>query len=307
MLGRLEKVNDLRSIWRHEALDFTKWLAENISQLADEIGIEINLLETEASVGGFNVDILADEENTGRKIVIENQLESTNHDHLGKLITYASGYNAQIIIWLVKDVREEHRQAVDWLNEHTDQDLNFFLIRLELWKIDDSPCAVKFQIVSRPNDWAKNIKQTANNTSISNTQQLQLEFWNEFREFGKEKNARLKFRKPFPQHWYDMSYGVPGSNITLTMNIQNKTVSCEIYIHDSKQLFHHYESQREQIEKDLGYPLQWMELPTKKASRIRVFREIDVKEHKNWNAAYEWMLEQAQKFNVIFYKYSINK
>lgn len=108
-LGRLKKVN-LREAWKHEALDFTRWLAQegNLALLSDEIGIDINLIQTEASVGSFNVDILAEDSN-GRKIVIENQLEATNHDHLGKIITYASGYNAEIVIWIVKDVRNEHK------------------------------------------------------------------------------------------------------------------------------------------------------------------------------------------------------
>jgi hypothetical protein len=113
-LAKLKQV-DLRKVWQHEASDFTKWLAnqENLSLLSDEIGIEISLIQTEANVGKFHVDILAEEENTGRKIVIENQLEPTNHDHLGKLITYAAGFDAEIIIWIVKDVRDEHKQAIE--------------------------------------------------------------------------------------------------------------------------------------------------------------------------------------------------
>ncbi len=133
-LSTLEKVN-LRQVWKHEASDFTNWLAqdENLDLLSDEIGIDISLIQTEASVGKFNVDILAEEDNTGRKIVIENQLESTNHDHLGKIITYASGFDAEIIIWIVKNVRDEHKQAVDWLNEHTDEKINIFAIKMEVW------------------------------------------------------------------------------------------------------------------------------------------------------------------------------
>ncbi|MBU1121650.1 MAG: DUF4268 domain-containing protein, partial [Candidatus Omnitrophica bacterium] len=155
-LSKLKKVA-LRNVWKNEAKDFTNWLAEeeNLSLLSDEIGIDIKLIKTEAIVGSFNVDILAEEENTGKKIIIENQLEITNHDHLGKIITYASGYDADIIIWLIKDVRDEHKQAIDWLNEHTDEKLNFFIIKIELWQIGDSPVAPKFQIISKPNDWAK--------------------------------------------------------------------------------------------------------------------------------------------------------
>lgn len=110
-ISKLKKV-DLRTAWSHEALDFTQWLSleDNLSLLGEEVGISIKLLQTEANVGRYNVDILAEEENSGRKIIIENQLEDTNHDHLGKIVTYASGYDAEIIIWIVKDYREEHKR-----------------------------------------------------------------------------------------------------------------------------------------------------------------------------------------------------
>lgn len=126
-LGKMVKV-ELRNAWKHEASDFTNWLAEeeNLRMLSDAIGIEIKLIQTEASVGRFNLDILAEEENTGDKIIIENQLEATDHDHLGKIITYASGYEAKVIVWVVKEAREEHRQAIDWLNENTIEDISFF-------------------------------------------------------------------------------------------------------------------------------------------------------------------------------------
>ena len=131
-LGVLEEVKDLRKVWPHEALDFTPWLAQddNINILADAVGLEITVDETESAVGDFSVDIFAKETGTERKIIIENQLEDTNHDHLGKLITYASGKNADIIIWLVKKAREEHKSAIEWLNNHTDEKIGFFLCEI---------------------------------------------------------------------------------------------------------------------------------------------------------------------------------
>lgn len=124
-LGKLKEIKDLRKVWPHEALDFTPWLAEddNLTLLADAVGLEITVDETESSVGDFNVDIYATETGTDRKIIIENQLEDTNHDHLGKLITYASGKSADIVIWVVKRAREEHRSAIEWLNNHTDENI----------------------------------------------------------------------------------------------------------------------------------------------------------------------------------------
>lgn len=306
MLGKLIKENDLRKVWRHEALDFTKWLSkdESLSLLGDELGIEIMLLETEASVGSFNVDILAEEDNTGRKIVIENQLETTDHDHLGKLITYAAGYDAEIIIWIVKEVREEHRQAIDWLNEHNDGSLNFFIVKLELWKIDQSPYAVNFNVVSRPNDWTKNLRETAKTANLSDTKLLQLDFWNNFREYARGQNAKLNLTKAFPQHWYEMSYGVPGSSIILTANTQNQSIGCEIYIHDSKELYNHFENQKDDIEAALGVSLEWMELPTKKASRIKVSENFDISNTLDWDSAFKWMTGTALQFQDVFLEYT---
>ena len=166
-LGKIKKV-ELREGWKHEANDFTRWMSqeENLALLGDEVGFDIKLIQTEAKVGSFNVDILAEEENTGNKIVIENQLEVSDHDHLGKVITYASGYNAKIVIWVVKDVREEHRNAIDWLNENTNEEIGFYLLKIELWQIEDSLPAPKFEIICKPNDWAKTIKSTSESTEL---------------------------------------------------------------------------------------------------------------------------------------------
>ena len=165
-LGKLKEIKDHREVWPHEALDFTPWLAaeDNMTLLADAVGLEITVDETESSVGDFNVDIFATETGTGRKIIIENQLEDTNHDHLGKLITYASGKSADIIIWVVKRAREEHRAAIEWLNNHTDENIAFFLVEIKLYQIGNSDIAVKFEVVEKPNGWAKEIKHSTSNS-----------------------------------------------------------------------------------------------------------------------------------------------
>jgi hypothetical protein len=303
-LGKLEKI-DLRKVWKHEATDFTTWLAqeENLSLLSDEIGIDICLIQTEASVGKFNVDILAQEENTGRKIVIENQLELTDHDHLGKIITYASGYDAEIIVWIVRNVRAEHKQAVDWLNEHTDDKINFFAIKMEVWQIGASPYAPKFHIISQPNDWAKAVKKTTSQTALSTTKSLQLEFWTKFKEFVQDNDGPLRLRKPAPQHWYDVGSGFPGVNICLTVNSQTKQIGCEIYILNSKELFHALESQKEEIQKELNHGLQWLELPKKKASRIRHFSDGDVTNTDKWEEYFSWLMKETISFKNVFKKY----
>jgi len=304
-LGQLKQV-DLRKYWEHEAIDFTSWLSqdENLAVLSDEIGIDIKLIQTEANVGKFSVDILAEVENTGSKIIIENQLETTDHDHLGKILTYASGYDAEIVIWIVREVREEHKRAVDWLNEHTDEDLNFFIVRIELWQIDESPLAPKFQIISRPNDWAKSVKKSVEQSKLSETKTMQLAFWNQFKEYTKAKLTTLKLRKTYPQHWYNISIGCSEAHITLTINTQLNLMGCEIYIPDSKELFKYLEQDKEQIETELHEVLEWSELPGKKASRIKLYANADISDDNTWEGYFEWLSTKADLFQKVFSKYA---
>jgi len=305
VLGKLEKI-DLRKAWKNEASDFTKWLAEehNLAQLSDDLGIDIKLIQTEAPTGKFNVDILAEEENSGRKIIIENQLEATNHDHLGKLVTYASGHDAQIIIWIVKEVREEHRQAIDWLNEHTDEVTNFFAIQLELWQIGDSPYAPKFQVISKPNDWAKAVKKYSGGpSSLTDTKVAQLEFWNGFKEYAKNKGSTLKLRKTSPQHWYSVAIGSSEAHLSLSVNTQDNLLGCELYIPDSKTLFKDLLKYKDEIEKAVGYELEWMELEGKKASRIRIRKNGSIDNEEQWDGYFEWFKTQAEKFQATFTQY----
>ena len=300
-LSKLKKV-DLREEWQHEAADFTNWLAEdeNLQLLSEEIGIDISLIQTEASVGKFSVDILAEEENTGRKIVVENQLETTNHDHLGKIITYASGFDAEIIIWIVKDVRDEHKQAVDWLNEHTDDKINIFAIRMELWQIGDSPYAPKFYVVSKPNDWAKAIKKSTTRSDLSDRRLMQLEFWTQFKEYSATHKSTLRLRKAYPQHWYDISIGNSKSHLSLVVDADNGQIRCEFYIPDSKPLFKALRENKDAIEGKLAHDLEWMELEGKKASRVRTICGIDVENSANWEKCFQWLMETAQQFQSVF-------
>jgi len=303
-LGKLKKV-ELREAWRHEASNFTNWLAqeENLALLGDEIGFDIKLLQTEAAVGSFSVDILAEEENTGRKIIIENQLEVTNHDHLGKIITYASGYDAQIIVWVVKDAREEHRQAVDWLNEHTDEDIEFYLVQIELWQIENSPYAPKFEIVSKPNDWTKAVRSSTDASELTDTKVKQLEFWTQFKEYSKKRGTRLHLRKIYPQHWTDISIGSSDAHISLIASPREAMLGIDLYIPDNKGLYQKLFSHKDQIETDLGEKPEWMELQGKKASRLRVSTSSSFDDASKWEDSFEWLLNEAEKFHKVLPKY----
>ncbi len=305
-LGKIERIDDLRTVWAHEALDFTKWLAkeQNLNLLSDALGIDIALEEVESAVGGFSVDIYASEETTGRKIIIENQLEDTDHDHLGKIITYASGKSAEVIVWIVKRARDEHRQAVEWLNQHTDENIGFFLVEIELWKIDNSAPAVKFNVVERPNDWAKTMKIK---DALTETKQSQLEFWQKFADYAvTNENFKNVFsiQKPQAQNWYNLSVGTSKYHVALGIGYQKKRISVEIYISDSKDIFEQFKESAEEIENMLGTKVEWIEAT--KACRILVTKNFDVKSKVNeWETCFEWHCEMAKKMKEVSLKYGI--
>lgn len=304
-LGKLKEVKELRKVWPHEALDFTPWLAEdeNLSLLADAVGLEITLDETESSVGDFNVDIFATETGTDRKIIIENQLEDTNHDHLGKLITYASGKSADIIIWVVKRAREEHRAAIEWLNNHTDENIAFFLVEIKLYQIDNSDIAVKFEVVEKPNDWTKEIKHNINN---SPTLQARYDYWVAFNEYAFKNPAFAKVfnkRKASSDHWMILSVGSSACHISMSQIRKYNHVLVEWYISDDKELYHKFYSKKDAIESEMGVELEWNELPEKKASRILVYKDVDFKDKDNWPEQFEWMMDMAMRMKKAFKKY----
>lgn len=298
-LGKIKYIKDIRSVWHHEARDFSKWLAqdENLEELSTAIGIDIVLEELESSVGSFNVDLYAMEEGTDRRIIIENQLEDTNHDHLGKLITYASGKGAEVIVWIVRRARDEHRQAIEWLNQNTGVNIGFFLVEIELWQIDDSAIAPKFNVVERPNDWAKQMKNVG---SLSDTKQLQLHFWQQLSEYIKSHDVFAKEfspRKAQPQHWYDLSIGSSSYHICLTVNTQKNLLGAEIYIPDDKDKFAMFKTHNKEIEDLIGSRVEWREAT--KATRIITLHSYDINNENNWVQAFEWLMNKAVIFKSI--------
>lgn len=298
-LGKIKRINDLRSVWQHEAKDFSKWLAQeaNLVQLSEAIGVDIILEELESSVGSFNVDLYAIEEGAERKIIIENQLEDTNHDHLGKLITYASGKGAEVIVWIVKRARDEHRQAIEWLNQNTGVKIGFFLVEIELWQIDDSAIAPKFNVVERPNDWAKQMK---NVDSLSGAKQIQLNFWQQLSEWIKSNelySTEFSPRKAQPQHWYDLSVGSSSYHVGLTLNTQKNRLGAEIYIPDDKEKFAKFKEHAEEIEGLVGNKVEWREAT--KATRIITLQSYDINNETQWPQAFEWLMNKATIFKQI--------
>ena len=244
------------------------------------------------SVGPFRADILCRDTATGDWVLIENQLERTDHTHLGQLITYAAGLRAVTIVWVANPFTEEHRAALDWMNDITDTRFNFFGLEVELWRIGDSPLAPKFNAVSKPNDWSKTVAEGVSRVELSETQQLQLDFWTAFRTYASEHAVSIKPIKPLPQGWMGLAVGRTGFGLHAIASLWNSErehydtneVRAELQIsnNQSHSYFALLETEKDEIHAELGFPLTWYAPPDQKMKKIYARRDADLRDRKSW-------------------------
>jgi hypothetical protein len=295
----------LREAWKHEAGDFTPWLAEadNLNHLSDALGLgELELVATEHWVGDFKLDILCTDGTD--QVIIENQLERTNHSHLGQLITYAAGIDAKKVVWVAEAFRPEHVAALEFLNQNTTEDLNFFAVEVELYRIGESPLAPKFEVVVKPNEWAKAGREQAKAASSTTpTKQRQLKFWLALVEALRARAPGIKPQKPRPQHWLQISLGRSGFLLSPTASQKDSRLGVEVYINhaDSKQMFELLQQQRNSIETAVGSGLDWQQLPDAHACRIALYRpECPLDDESRWPEYLAWMTEQVVRMSAAF-------
>lgn len=300
--GNLKRLN-LREIWCNEAKDFTPWLASHISELGEALGMDLELTQSEAAVGGFSLDLLAVDISSHSTVVIENQLQSTDHDHLGKLITYASGFDASVIIWVSDSFREEHRKALDWLNQVTDSETEFFAVVVEILQIDDSQPAFNFRPVVFPNEWSKG----GHGPTPPPTPRME-KYRNYFQALIDElrdKHAFTKSRKAQPESWHDFSSGHTGVVYGMSF-VHDRKARVHLYIdlgnYDSnKALFDMFLADREAIESEFGYPLAWERLEDKRASRIGIYRPGSIEDSEpQLREIRAWSIENLLRFREVF-------
>ena len=304
-LGTLEKV-ELREVWERENSDFTPWLAgeENINILGQKIGLDLEVEAQEKSVGKFKADILCKDINTDNWVLIENQLEKTNHGHLGQLLTYATGLDAVTIVWIAASFNEEHKATLEWLNKITDENYNFFGLEIELYKIEDSKIAPNFKIVWQPDNWSQSISREAKRIEqgeVSETKLKQYKFWTELGKELQTAETPLKLQKARPQHWTNLAVGKTGVRLAATFNTQEERVSAQLYIVRDKSMFKALENDKELIEKELGEKLSWQLLPEKAASRIALYRpNSDIENNDDWKEMLKWLVEKLEKLRSVF-------
>ena len=303
-LGRIEKV-DLRRAWPYEATDFTPWLAEHISELGDTLGLELELQSQEAPVGTFSLDLLASDTGTNRTVVIENQLEPTNHDHLGKLLTYAGGYDAHVVIWVAREFRDAHRQALDWLNQRTDEDTVFFGVMVEVWTIDGSRPAPHFNTVAAPNEWRREAVRSVRAGKTSDRNRRYQTFFQALIDSMREQGF-TKARKGLPQSWYLFSAGHAQRVQYGAAFAQGKRARIEVYIDNTdkdwnKTLFEQLVEQKESIESELSEPLEWQRLENRRASRVAILRQGSIDDDdQTLTEISDWMIEKLLAFKRVF-------
>ena len=304
-IGKLKEV-DIRELWKHEQYDFSEWLSkkENIENLNEILGLTLIDISKETYVGSYRCDLFAKDETTGIKVIIENQLEISNHDHLGKIITYASGLDAKVVVWIVKEAREEHRSAIEWLNNNTNSNVNFFLIEIHAYRIGESDPAPMFQVVEQPNDFIKNNKSTNRDESMNKSQSQRIEFWNQFNNVVIERGKPFNIRKATTDHWYNVAIGTSEAHIDITLVNKDSLIGVELYITDNKELFDKLFEKKDIIEKDLGFKLDWRRLDNSKASRILYsIKGLNFDDHSNYNELMNKTIDLAVLMRDTFKKY----
>ena len=310
-LASIDRV-ELRDVWPNEASGFTPWLADNISKLGTALGLELELRQREADVGGFSLDILASDLNRNRPVVIENQLETTNHDHLGKLLTYAAGFDANVVVWLTREFRDEHRQALDWLNQRTGEDTLFFGVVVELWKIDQSRPAPHFNLVAAPNDWRKeSVSRTAERKTGSTSERGERyrSFFQRLIDSLREDHKFTTAKLAQPQNWYSFAAGF-GKLFKYSANFtKDDQARVEVYIDSDdpdkpRALFDGLMQYRERIEDELGFKLDWQPLEDRRACRVATVRSGTIDDSDDvLEGVHDWMVARLLDFRRVFDSY----
>lgn len=300
--GEIKKIN-VRDIWENEATTFTPWLEKNINKLGDALGMELEVEAREADVGDFSLDLLVKDLGTNRVVVIENQFNSTDHDHLGKLLTYAAGFDAGVVIWIAESIRDEHRQTLEWLNQKTDSETDFFGVTIEVFKIDNSKPAFKFNPVVFPNEWQKGTRPKTRQPSAKSEQYRA--YFQKLIDALREKHHFTSAKAGQPQSWYTFSSGFSGVIYGACFS-QGERVRVEVYVDvrdkdENKRIFDDLYGDKSAIETALGETLEWERLENKRACRIAIYREGSInKDDTTLNEIHEWMITKLIKFKQVF-------
>ena len=308
-LGEIQRVEDLREIWPHEAQDFTPWLADNLDQLGEALGLDLELRSAEAAVGPFSLDVLAHDRESDRPVIIENQLEATDHTHLGQLLTYAAGYDSYAVVWLTREFQDEHRQALDWLNQRTGEDTAFFGVVIEAWRIDGSRPAPNFKVVAMPNNWQRRLSAIERNARARTGTERKRQYESFWRALGKmmEEHNHVIDGDELTNSWVCFESEFEGVSWNVSFQSRGRA-SVELYLWAldmgrewADQVYQWLEARKEDIESELGYELRWETFSRRKDYRISAECPGRINADDGTLAALrEWMRDQLIAFDGTF-------
>lgn len=304
-LGRLSIVPP-RQIWPHEALDFTPWLLRNVDVLSDLLGMDLVLDEAEHPVGGFSLDLKGYDESTGEVVIVENQLEGSDHTHLGQLITYAAGTEPTTIVWITTGFRPEHRAAIDWLNQRTDERTRVFGVVIHVVRIGDSEPAPNFELVAQPNDWNKEVKRgtSSGGGETGKKAALYREFWDLVLERIKVQHPTWTRRTTTKQPFCDTTLGVAG--VVGSMVWTREGLLSQIYFQaDDPPLtaarFAALLERRTAFESVLGEAATWDPMDGRKASRVYLVSGFDdVSDRARWPEMVDWLVDSQARLRAAW-------
>lgn len=301
-LGELKNLK-LKTVWAHEEREFTPWLAreDHLAQLSGAIGLDLQLERIEVPVGPYFADILA-KDASGEYVVIENQFGKTNHDHLGKLLTYGATLGASTVVWIAEQFTEEHQKAIEWLNERTIDALSLFAVQLEVLQIDESAPAIRFNVISQPNQVLRAAMIAKASGALSDTQQMQLEFWTMFRDLLLKKKILPSTQTPRPQYWFDVPLGRSNIFLSNILDTYAGRVGVRVYIGNriAEAALAQLEREKAAIEQEIGEPLVWNPTPERRDKIIGLFRKVDVSDRESWPGYCEWLATYVDRFRKVF-------
>lgn len=308
-LGKIKRVN-LKDVFRKEDKDFTPWLNEHLDELGKKLNIDIIDSTIEEKVGSFNCDIIAKDSDSNKIVVIENQFGPSNHDHLGKIFTYAAGKGASIVVWIAEKIREEHRKVLEWLNENVDpeSDISLFGIEIKLLKIDNSKPAPEFDIIVKPNDWERSMKISTQ--TQSETQKKYFQFYSQLVDKYSKQYPKWRKVKAQPQSWLWTGAGKSGLWFAWAFRSNNR-FSTEVYMstpdkNENERMFEELEKHKNSIDSEIK-GLSWEKLENKKACRIALYKKIrgNIKSLSPADCTenIKWAIKTMSEFNRVFSKY----
>lgn len=304
LVERLVEV-PLREVWSDEALVFTPWLAANPDYLSDALGMNLELVGTEVAVGPFSADVVLVDVNSGHRVIVENLLEATDHDHLGKLITYAAGLEGSYAVLVARYFRPEHRSALLWLNALAKSGAGFFGIEVRAVRIGGSPPAVRLDVVVEPDDWRHQVEATSAG-QLSEGQARYIEWWAEFLPTIRAAYPGwTSASKPPTANWLNLPTGRSGIRYGVSFSwptgATGYRLRVELYMDDGTAWWPGLEAHRTEIDDALGTGLSWEPLENSKASRIAVYLEdVDPDDRTAWPTYRDWSIRMLGRFRTVF-------